>query len=300
MPERMRFLPKAEILTLEEIARLARAFVRLGLKKLRVTGGEPLVRKGVMELMAALAALRAEGLEELTLTTNGLALAQHAEALAGLGVKRVNVSLDSLDRESFARIARRDALPEVLEGIAAAQAAGLHVKLNTVALAQDNARELPHLIEWGHARGMDVCLIEVMPMGEVEADRADQFLSLAAVRRDLERRWRLEDLPDRTGGPARYVRVAETGGRLGFITPLSHTFCESCNRVRLSAVGRLYLCLGQSDSADLRAPLRAGADDAALEAAIREAIAAKPKGHDFRIARAAPPAQARHMSLTGG
>jgi cyclic pyranopterin phosphate synthase len=301
MSEHMVFLPKAQLLTLEELDRVASAFVGLGTRKLRITGGEPLMRKGVMELIRALARhLQTGALSELTLTTNGTRLAEFASELAQAGVRRVNVSLDTLEPELFGRLTRGGDLGKVLAGIDAAQAAGLAVKINAVALAHDNAAELPELIRWAHGRGFDVTLIETMPMGEVEADRTDQYLSLTALRRELESFWTLSDLALSTGGPARYVRVAETGGRLGFITPLSHNFCEACNRVRLTCTGTLHTCLGREDAADLRAVLRAGASDAQLEAAVRAAVLAKPKGHDFHIAPAAAPAVARHMSTTGG
>jgi len=278
MSERMTFLPKAEVLTLEEIDRIASAFVGLGTRKLRLTGGEPLVRKGVMTLVRRLSRHLASGaLDELTLTTNGTRLAEFAGELA-----------------------RGGDLAQVLAGVEAARAAGLAVKINTVALAHDNAAELPALIGWAHGAGLGITLIETMPMGEVEADRTDQFLSLAAVRRELESYWTLTDLPLSTGGPARYARVAETGGRLGFITPLSHNFCEACNRVRLTCTGTLHTCLGREDAADLRSVIRAGGDDAALIAAIRAAVDAKPQGHDFHIGRGLGPAVARHMSTTGG
>ncbi|WP_309091633.1 GTP 3',8-cyclase MoaA, partial [Phenylobacterium sp.] len=274
--------------------------IGLGVTKLRLTGGEPLVRKGVMELIEGLGRhLKTGALAELTLTTNGTRLSEFAERLAGAGVKRINVSLDTLKPELFRTLTRGGSLQKVLAGIEAAQAAGLSVKINAVALKDDNAQELPGLIAWAHGRGCDVTLIETMPLGEVEADRTDQFLSLKDVRRELESFWTLEDIPLNTGGPARYVRVAETGGRLGFITPLSHNFCEACNRVRLTCTGTLHTCLGQEDSADLRAVLRAGATDADLVEAIRNAVDAKPKGHDFDVARAKP-AVARHMSTTGG
>jgi cyclic pyranopterin phosphate synthase len=296
----MTFLPKAEVLSLEELDRIASAFVRLGTRKLRLTGGEPLVRKGMMGLVRSLSRHLASGaLAELTLTTNGTRLAEFAGELAASGVRRVNVSLDTRNPELFRRLTRGGDLSKVLAGIAAAKAAGLSVKINTVALKQDNAAEIPDLIGWAHGEGLDITLIETMPLGDIEVDRTDQFLSLAAVRRELESFWTLSDIPLSTGGPARYVRVAETGGRLGFITPLSHNFCESCNRVRLTCTGTLHTCLGQEDATDLRAVLRAGGSDAQLVSAIREAIAAKPKGHDFEIARAQP-AVARHMSTTGG
>ena len=302
MSEQMQFLPKQELLTLEELDRLCSAFVRRGVRHLRLTGGEPLVRRGIMDLVRALSRhLKSGTLDELTLTTNGVRLAGHAEALATAGVKRVNVSLDSLDRAIFARIARGDFLDRVLEGIAAAKATGLRIKINTVALKHDNAAELPDLIRWAHAGGMDITLIETMPLGLIEEDRTDQFLSLAEVRRDLESIWTLQELGDRTGGPARYVRVTETDGRLGFITPLSHNFCASCRRVRVTCTGTLYMCLGQDSAVDLREPLRASRDDALLDAAITRAIALKPKAHDFALpVRGAAPAIARHMSVTGG
>jgi cyclic pyranopterin phosphate synthase len=301
MAEHMVFLPKADLLTLEELDRAASAFVALGTRKLRITGGEPLVRKGVMELIRGLSRHLAGGaLEELTLTTNGTRLADFAPELAGAGVRRINVSLDTLKPDLFRTLTRGGDLARVLAGIEAAQAAGLKVKVNAVALARDNAAEIPDLVRWAHERGLDLTLIETMPMGEVDADRTDQYLSLARVRRELESFWTLQDLPLNTGGPARYVRVAETGGRLGFITPMSHNFCEACNRVRLTCTGTLHTCLGQEDATDLRALLRAGASDAELAAAIRGAVLAKPKGHDFQIARAAGPSVSRHMSVTGG
>jgi cyclic pyranopterin phosphate synthase len=299
MAERPDFLPKAQVLTLEELDRLAGAFVRLGVRKLRITGGEPLVRRDVLTLIARQGRHLASGaLDELTLTTNGTQLAQHAEALAAAGVRRINVSLDTFDPAVFTRLTRGGDLARTLDGIAAAQAAGLAVKINTVALRADNAREIPDLIAWAHARDMDLTLIEAMPMGEIGADRTDQFISLAEVRRSLAAFWTLDDLPLQTGGPARYVRVAETGGRLGFITPLSHNFCEACNRVRLTCTGTLHTCLGREDAADLRAVIRAGASDADLENAIRAAVAAKPRGHDFSIGERA--SVSRAMSTTGG
>jgi cyclic pyranopterin phosphate synthase len=301
MAEHMTFLPKAEVLTLEELDRIASAFVQLGVRKLRLTGGEPLVRKGVMGLVGSLGRhLRSGALEELTLTTNGTQLAAHAPALAAAGVKRINVSLDTLKPDLFRRLTRGGDLTRAIGGIDAAQAAGLKVKINTVALKADNAAEIPELIQWAHGRGCDITLIETMPMGEIEVDRTDQFLSLKELRAELESYWTLTDLDMTTGGPARYVRIAETGGRLGLITPLSHNFCESCNRVRLTCTGTLHSCLGQNDASDLRAVIRAGASDAELVAAIRGAVDAKPKGHDFRIERRAAPAVARHMSTTGG
>ncbi|THD77988.1 MAG: GTP 3',8-cyclase MoaA [Phenylobacterium sp.] len=301
MAEHMTFLPKAEVLSLEELDRVASAFVALGTRKLRITGGEPLMRKGVMGLFENLSRHLATGaLDELTLTTNGTRLAEFAQPLAALGVTRINVSLDTLKPDLFRTLTRGGDLAKVVGGIDAAQAAGLKVKLNAVALKDNNAAEIPELIRWAHRRGVDVTLIETMPMGEVEVDRTDEFISLGEVRRTLESFWTLTDLPLSTGGPARYVEVAETGGRLGFITPLSHNFCESCNRVRLTCTGTLHTCLGREDACDLRALLRAGASDAELIAAIRGAVDAKPMGHDFHIERAARPAVARHMSTTGG
>jgi cyclic pyranopterin phosphate synthase len=297
----MTFLPKAQVLTLEELDRIAGAFVGLGVKKLRITGGEPLVRKGVMGLFRSLGRHLATGaLDEITLTTNGTQLAQYAGELVDAGVKRINVSLDTLNPDLFRTLTRGGDLAKVIGGIDAAQAAGLKVKINAVALKDDNAAEIPDLIRWAHGRGLDMTLIETMPMGEVEADRTDQYLSLTALRAELESFWTLKDLAVTTGGPARYVEVAETGGRLGFITPLSHNFCEACNRVRLTCTGTLHTCLGREDAADLRAVLRAGASDAELVDAIRTAVEAKPQGHDFHIERAAAPAVARHMSTTGG
>jgi cyclic pyranopterin phosphate synthase len=302
MTERMEFLPKADVLSLEELDRLASVFVDLGVRKIRLTGGEPLVRRDFMQLVRALGRhLQSGALDELTLTTNGVQLAEFAGELFDAGVRRVNVSLDSLDRETFARIARRDALGKVLGGIEAARDAGLKVKINTVALARDNRAELPRIIQWAHESGHEVTLIETMPLGAIDEDRMDEFLPLSRVREDLASFWTLLDLPDRTGGPARYVRVKETGGRLGFITPLTHNFCESCNRVRVTCTGTIYTCLGQEHHKDLRAVMRAHAGDAELSAAILEAIAGKPKGHDFVIERhAARPALPRFMSTTGG
>lgn len=300
MAEHMTFLPKAEVLTLEELDRIASAFVALGVRKIRLTGGEPLVRKGMMELIQSLGRHLSSGaLDELTLTTNGTRLADFAPRLAAAGLRRVNVSLDTLKPDLFRRLTRGGDVAKVLAGIAAARDAGLAVKINTVALRSDNAAEIPDLIAWAHGEGHDLTLIETMPMGEVEVDRTADFLSLGEVRAQLSSFWTLEDLPLSTGGPARYVRVAETGGRLGFITPLTHNFCESCNRVRLTCTGTLHSCLGHEDATDLRAVLRAGATDAEIVAAIRGGVDAKPKGHDFQIARRAP-AVARHMSTTGG
>ncbi|WP_165183905.1 GTP 3',8-cyclase MoaA [Caulobacter soli] len=300
MAEHMTFLPKAEVLSLEELDRLASTFVGLGVRKLRLTGGEPLVRKGIMTLVERLSRHLASGaLDELTLTTNGTQLAAHAADLARLGVRRINVSLDTLKPDLFRKLTRGGDLSKVLAGVDAALAAGIQVKINAVALKHDNARELPALIQWAHGLGADMTLIETMPLGEVEVDRTEQYLSLKDVRRDLASFWTLTDLAYATGGPARYVRVEETGGRLGFITPLSHNFCEACNRVRLTCTGTLHTCLGRDDASDLRAVIRDGASDAELERAIFMAIGAKPEGHDFHI-DALRPAVARHMSTTGG
>ena len=303
MSERQSFLPKAEVLSIEELDRLCSAFVALGTRRLRLTGGEPLVRRGFLQLVEGLSRhLQSGALDELTLTTNGTRLEAFASDLARLGVRRLNVSLDTLDAEAFRRITRGGDLSQVLAGIDAAQAAGLKVKINTVALKGDNALALPAMIEWAHGRGLDLTLIETMPMGAVEEDRTDQYLPLSQVRRELESFWTLTPLPDRTSGPARYSRVEETGGKLGFITPLTHNFCESCNRVRLTCTGTLFMCLGQEDAADLRAPLRLSpGDDGPLHTAIREALTRKPKGHDFRIERRGErPAVSRVMSTTGG
>lgn len=300
MSARMRFVPRNDLLSIEELDRLCAAFVRRGVRRLRFTGGEPLVRRGFLDLLALVGRHLGAGLDEITVTTNGVQLAEFAAPLFEAGVRRVNVSLDSLDRETFARIARRDRLSQVLEGIAEAKRVGLKLKINTVALKHDNAHEIPELVKWAHGQGLDMTLIETMPLGEIDEDRTDQFLSLTRVRQDMESYWTLQDLPDRTGGPARYVRVAETGGRLGFITPLTHTFCEGCSRVRLTCTGRLYLCLGHETSVDLRAPLRAGADDEALHSAMDAAIALRPKGHEFTIERLSKPSTVRHMSVTGG
>ena len=302
MPADQKFLPRADILTLAQLDSLCSTFVRLGVRKLRLSGGEPLLRRGFMDLVRGLSRhLRSGALEELTLTTNGTRLADCAEALAAAGVRRINVSLDSLDPVTFARLTRGGDLSRVLTGIDAARATGLQVKINIVALARDNEDELPSLIAWAHARGMDASLIETMPLGEIEQDRTDQYLPLTRVRAALEKRWTLEPLALRSCGPARYVRVAETGGRLGFIAPLTDNFCASCNRVRLTATGILYMCLGQKDSADLRTPLRDGASRAELDALILAAIARKPERHDFRIdERGARPVLTRPMSRTGG
>jgi cyclic pyranopterin phosphate synthase len=298
MAEDMTFLPRAEILSLEELERLCTAFVESGVRKLRITGGEPLVRRNVLSLFNALGTQLGHGLDELTLTTNGTQLARHAEALARAGVRRINVSLDTLDPDRFARLTRWGKLPQVMEGIFAARDAGLAIKINAVALRGENEDEFDDMLAWCGRHGFDFCLIETMPMGEIDQARADQYLPLSLVRSRLQRRWTLVESDYRTGGPARYVTVQETGQRLGFITPMTHNFCEDCNRVRLTVTGTLYMCLGQDDAADLRTPLRRGDD---LHAAIREAIARKPKGHDFVIDRSRRgPAVARHMSVTGG
>jgi cyclic pyranopterin phosphate synthase len=302
MAENMSFLPKAEILTLEELDRLCSAFVARGVRKLRLTGGEPLVRRGIMTLVNSLSRhLLSRELDELTLTTNGSQLEKYAHDLRAAGIRRINVSLDTLDADKFRAITRWGALDKVLAGIDAAQAAGLRIKINAVALKGVNDDEFPQLLEWAHGRGMDLTLIEVMPLGEIGEGRLDQYLPLSLVRARLAERYRLDDIDYRTGGPARYVRVAETGGRLGFITPLTHNFCESCNRVRVTCTGTLYMCLGQEDAADLRKPLRASEGNDLLYAAIDEAITRKPKGHDFVIDRRhRRPALGRHMSVTGG
>ena len=301
MAENMTFLPKKDLLTLEELTRLCSAFIAKGVRKLRLTGGEPLVRKNIMHLVRELGQQVQDGrLDELTLTTNGSQLAKHAAELADCGVRRINVSLDTLDPEKFKTITRWGDLSKVMEGIDAAQAAGLKIKINAVALKDFNDREIPDLMRWAHGRGMDLTLIETMPMGEIEEDRTDRYMPLSEMRARLADEFTLEDIAYRTGGPARYVTVTQTGGRLGFITPMTHNFCESCNRVRLTCTGTLYMCLGQNDAADLRLPLRASEDDALLSQAIDEAIGRKPKGHDFIIDRRNRPAVARHMSVTGG
>ena len=302
MAEHMTFLPRKDLLSLEELDRLCSVFIAKGVRKLRLTGGEPLVRKNIMHLFRSLSRHLASGaLRELTLTTNGSQLAKYASELADCGVRRINVSLDTLDPDKFAQITRWGDLARVQEGIRAAQQAGLQVKINAVALKDFNEAEIPDLMRWAHGNGMDLTLIETMPMGEIEFDRTDQYLPLSQVRQSLAQQFTLTDSLLNTGGPARYVSVAETGGRLGFITPLTHNFCESCNRVRLSCTGILYMCLGQNDDADLRQVLRASPDDLVLGQAIDEAIFRKPKGHDFIIDRQhKKPAVARHMSATGG
>ena len=302
MSENMAFLPKADLLSLEELDRLCGAFIAKGVTKLRLTGGEPLVRRGIMTLVASLSRHLATGaLKELTLTTNGSQLAKYAAELKALGVERINVSLDTLDADKFRAITRWGELDKVLAGVDAAQAAGLQVKINAVALKDVNEDEIGDLVAWAHGRGMDLTVIEVMPLGDVGEARLDQYMPLSMVRSRLAERYTLEDIDFYTGGPARYVRVKETGGRLGFITPLTHNFCESCNRVRITCTGTLYMCLGQDDATDLRAPLRASESNELVYAAIDEAITRKPKGHDFVIDRRHQrPALARHMSVTGG
>lgn len=302
MAEHMEFLPKTELLSLEELDRVCSAFVRLGVRKLRITGGEPLVRRDVMTLFRSLGGHLASGaLDELTLTTNGTQLARYADQLVACGVKRVNVSLDTLDAGRFAALTRGGRLGEVLDGLAAADRAGLKIKINAVALKDVNETEIDDLIAWCGTCGFDLTLIETMPMGEIEGDRTDHYLPLSEVRARLEHRWTLTDRPLTSGGPARYVDIAETGRRLGFITPMTHNFCEGCNRVRLTCTGTLFMCLGQDDAADLRPPLRTSEGDEALLAAIGAAIARKPKGHDFIIDPATKrPAVERHMSVTGG
>lgn len=301
MAEDMTFLPKRDLLSFEELDRICTAFVRRGVRKLRITGGEPLVRKDVLSLFKKLSRHLVTGdLDELTLTTNGTQLAKHAQALADLGVRRVNVSLDTLDPAQFRKVTRWGDLDAVMRGLEAADRAGLRVKINMVALADANQHEILSMLRWCAEKGYDLTLIETMPMGAIDGDRVGQYLPLDTVRRALEETYTLTDLPDRTGGPARYVRIEETGQRLGFITPLTHNFCESCNRVRLTCTGMLYMCLGQSDRVDLRVPVRASMDDAQLHAALDQAMDLKPKGHDFVIDRQRGPAVSRHMSVTGG
>ena len=302
MAEHMTFLPKKDLLTLEELDRLCTVFIEKGVKKLRLTGGEPLVRKNIMHLVEQLGRhLKSGALEELTLTTNGSQLTKYAAALYEHGVRRINVSIDTLDPEKFRQITRWGDLSRVLDGIRAAQDAGLKIKLNAVALKDFNDTEIPDMLRWAHGQGMDMTVIETMPMGEIEEDRPDRYLPLSMLRADLEKQFTLTDIPFKTGGPARYVEVKETGGKLGFITPMTHNFCESCNRVRLTCTGTLFMCLGQDDAADLRAPLRASEGNELLSNAIDEAIGRKPKGHDFMIdRRRTTPAVDRHMSVTGG
>ena len=302
MSENMSFLPKQDLLTLEELDRLCTVFVDKGVQKLRITGGEPLVRRDIMTLFRSLSRHLVSGrLEELTLTTNGSQLGKYASELADCGIRRINVSLDTLDAAKFRKITRWGDLDKVLAGIDAAQAAGIAVKLNAVALKGVNEDEVEDMIRWSHDRGIDITFIEVMPMGDIEPDRFDQYWPLSQLRARLLDQFTLDDIDYRTGGPARYVRVRETGGRIGFITPMTHNFCESCNRVRITCTGTLYMCLGQDDAADLRSPLRASAANDVLSRAIDAAILRKPKGHDFVIERTTQrPAVARHMSVTGG
>jgi cyclic pyranopterin phosphate synthase len=302
MAEDMTFLPKRDVLSLEELDRLCSAFIAKGVRRLRLTGGEPLVRRNIMSLVRSLGRhIQSGQLDELTLTTNGSQLARFASELADAGVRRINVSIDTLDSARFRAITRWGDLDKVMAGLDAAQAAGLKVKINAVALKGVNEHEIDDLLRFAHGSGMDLTLIETMPLGEIEGDRTEQYLPLSTVRARLEEQWTLTDIPYKTGGPARYVEVAETGGRLGFITPLTHNFCETCNRVRVTCTGTLFMCLGQEDATDLRAPLRASENDALLSAAIDEAIGRKPKGHDFIIDRDhRRPALGRHMSMTGG
>src|SRR5881394_2857941 len=302
MAEEMTFLPKKELLTLEELDRVCSAFIRLGVKKLRLTGGEPLVRRDIMTLFRALGRHIREGsLDELTLTTNGSQLARYAGELRDCGVRRINVSMDTLDPAKFRAITRWGDLDKVLGGIEAARSAGLAVKINAVALKNLNEDEIPSLMEWAHGKGMALTLIEVMPMGDIGAGRIDQYVPLSLVRARLAKQYTLTDLDDNTGGPARYVRVSETSGKLGFITPMTHNFCESCNRVRITCTGTLHTCLGHEDASDLRKPLRASPDNELLGATIDRAIGLKPKGHDFIIDRRHNrPSVSRHMSVTGG
>ncbi|APE28210.1 GTP 3',8-cyclase MoaA [Aurantiacibacter gangjinensis] len=300
MPERMQFLPKKEVLSLEELYRLSLAFVERGVTKIRLTGGEPLVRRDMIDLVRALGRRLGDGLDELTLTTNGTRLAEFAGPLFEAGVRRVNVSLDTLDSERFETLSRRDRLDDVMHGIAEAQRVGLSVKINTVGLKGINDVEIPALVEWAHGAGHDMTLIEVMPLGEVDGERVDHYLPLTEVREQLEQRFTLTDSTYRTGGPARYVRVEETGGRLGFITPLTNNFCASCNRIRVTATGQLYACLGGAEKVDLRAAMRSDAPEENLAAALDEAMRIKPERHTFRIAPGEAPAQPRHMSMTGG
>jgi cyclic pyranopterin phosphate synthase len=302
MSEHMTFLPKKDLLTLEELDRVCSAFVARGVRKLRITGGEPLMRKNILWLFRALSRHLGSGaLDELTLTTNGSQLPKYAQELKDAGVRRINISLDTLKADRFKAITRWGDFGQVMAGIEAAEKAGLAIKLNAVALKGFNEDEFDDLIAFAHGRGFDLTLIETMPLGDIDGDRTDQYLPLSIVRARLMDRFTLEDIPFRTGGPARYVRIKETGGRLGFITPMTHNFCETCNRVRLTCTGTLYMCLGQDDAADLRTPIRTSSDNAALVMAIDEAISRKPKGHDFVIdRRTKKPAVARHMSVTGG
>jgi len=297
----MTFLPRRDLLSLEELERICTAFINKGVRKLRLTGGEPLVRRNVMHLINNLGKqIDSGGLDELTITTNGSQLHRFSTQLFDAGVRRVNVSLDTLDHDKFAKITRWGRLDQVLNGVECAKKAGLQIKINAVAIKGQNEHEIESMMQWAHGEGFDLTLIETMPLGEIEGDRNDQYLPISTVRARLEEKYTLNDLAYKTGGPARYVEVRETGGRIGFITPMTHNFCESCNRVRLTCTGRLYMCLGQDDEADLRTPLRNSEGDELLSQAIEEAISRKPKGHDFIIERNAPNAVARHMSVTGG
>ena len=304
MSEKMKFLPKSDLMTLEELELIATAFIKRGIRKLRITGGEPLVRKDITGLFSRLSRFVGNELDELTLTTNGTQLTQQAQFLAACGVQRVNISLDTLDPDKFHTITRRGSFAAVMQGIDAAQAAGLHVKLNTVALRHQNTEEIPSIIEWAHSRGIDVTLIEVMPLGETDEDRYDQYIPLPEVRRDLEQKWTLIDdhNPVNNGGPARYVTIPETKGRVGFITPLTNNFCAGCNRVRVTCTGRIYMCLGQDDHVDLKSAIRESVDPtASLNEALDSALRMKPEKHDFSIrTRGSAPSVARHMSTTGG
>lgn len=301
MPEKMKFLPRKDVLSLEELHRLALGFIDRGITKIRLTGGEPLVRRDVIELVRALGRKLGDGLEELTMTTNGTQLASFADDLAAAGVKRVNVSLDTMDSVLFHELSRRDRLSQVLQGIAAAKQAGMKVKINTVALKGMNEEEIPFLIEWAHAHGHELTLIEVMPLGEVDGDRIDHYLPLTAIRDELEKRWTLTPSDARSGGPARYFDIAETGGRIGLITPLTNNFCDGCNRIRVTATGQLYACLGGDEKVDLRAALRSDDPDAQLFEGLNTAMRIKPERHHFQIDKhGAAPGQSRHMSMTGG
>lgn len=301
MPEKMQFLPRSDVLTLDELHKLALGFIARGVRKIRITGGEPLVRRDAVELIHALGRHVGQGLDELTLTTNGTQLSRYADDLMAAGVRRINVSLDTLDADLYTQITRRGRLADVLEGIAAARDAGLQVKINVVALKDLNEAEIPDIIAWAHGQGHDATLIEVMPLGEVDGDRVDHYLPLPTVREQLERRWQLDPIDHRTGGPARYVKVAETGGRLGFITPLTANFCDACNRIRVTVTGQLYACLGGRERVDLRAALRSDDAERALAEAIDLAMRIKPERHHFQIdRRGQEPALPRHMSMTGG
>jgi len=302
MAENMTFLPRKDLLTLEELDHLAASFIDRGVRKIRLTGGEPLVRRGLMDLIKEMSRhLKSGALDEITLTTNATQLSKYADDLARAGVKRLNVSLDSRDPETFAKITRRDALTQVLGGIDAALDAGLKIKINTVALKGTNAAEIPELMRWAHGKSMDMTLIEVMPMGEIDEDRVDQYLPLTEIRDELDSKFTLIETPYRTGGPSRYVRVKETGGLLGFITPLTNNFCAGCNRVRVTCTGQIYMCLGQSDSVDLRAAMRGDNPDEALDKALDLAMINKPEKHDFGISkRGTTGTMPRHMSVTGG